>query len=53
VIWTDTFQVVMMFAGMVTVAVKGTVDAGGFSEIWQKVEASGRAEFFKYNSTYF
>jgi len=47
VIWTDTFQVVMMFAGMVAVVAKGTIDAGGFAEIWQKSEESGRIEFFE------
>lgn len=47
-IWTDTFQVVMMFAGMVAVVAKGTVDAGGFGNVWQKAEESGRIEFFKY-----
>jgi len=47
VIWTDTFQVLMMFGGMVAVVAKGTVDAGGFANTWQKAEESNRIEFFK------
>ncbi|CAB3362349.1 Hypothetical predicted protein [Cloeon dipterum] len=49
VIWTDTFQVLMMFAGMMAVVFKGTADAGGFGYVWQKAEETGRNEFFNMN----
>ncbi|XP_059475932.1 sodium-coupled monocarboxylate transporter 1-like isoform X1 [Neocloeon triangulifer] len=50
VIWTDTFQVLMMFAGMMAVVFKGTVDVGGADFVWQKTVESGRAEFFNMNT---
>ncbi|XP_059489775.1 sodium-coupled monocarboxylate transporter 1-like [Neocloeon triangulifer] len=46
VIWTDTFQVMMMFAGMVAVVIRGNSDVGGFGAVWSATQRSGRAEFF-------
>ncbi len=47
VMWTDTFQVVMMFAGLVAVLVKGSIDHDGFGNIWAYLEESERVEFLK------
>lgn len=47
VMWTDTFQVVMMFAGLIAILVKGSIDHGGFGNIWSYLYDSQRVEFFK------
>ncbi|TKR96406.1 hypothetical protein L596_010424 [Steinernema carpocapsae] len=44
VVWTDTLQAGVMFAGMLVVTVKGTFDVGGLSRIWEVAVVSGRAE---------
>ena len=50
VMWTDTFQVIIMFGSMMAVIIKGAMDAGGHNEIWDAVKNGSRAEFFKYDS---
>ena len=34
VMWTDAFQMTIVFAGVVAVAVKGTMELGGFQQVW-------------------
>ncbi|XP_024946270.1 sodium-coupled monocarboxylate transporter 1 [Cephus cinctus] len=46
VVWTDTIQTIVMFGGVVTVAVLGTAKVGGISEVWRRNVQSGRIEFF-------
>jgi Na+/proline symporter len=47
--WTDTFQVLMMFAGMLAVMIRGTLSLqGGITEVWEAAANSERLEFFKY-----
>ena len=46
VMWTDVFQVTMMFAGLVAVLIQGSIDYGGFSNIWKFLEEGNRVEFF-------
>lgn len=45
VLWTDTFQVGMMFAGLFAVVIKGTAEAGGLSVAWEHFQESGRVIF--------
>ena len=45
VIWTDVFQTVIIFVGIFTVLVKGTMDAGGFDTVWKIGTDTGRVEF--------
>ncbi|KAG8222829.1 hypothetical protein J437_LFUL005035, partial [Ladona fulva] len=49
VVWTDTFQVVILYGSMIAVLVKGTIDIGGISTVWERNEASGRNIFFNWN----
>ncbi|XP_064456516.1 sodium-coupled monocarboxylate transporter 1-like isoform X1 [Ornithodoros turicata] len=49
VIWTDVFQVLLMFGAMLTVAVKGSYDLGGFSKVIEKAREGQRLEFFNFN----
>ena len=45
VIWTDVFQSAIIFAGIFTVLVKGTMDVGGADKVWQIGTDSGRLQF--------
>ena len=45
VLWTDTFQVFMMFAGLLAVLIKGSIEVGGFEKAWQIAADSGRVTF--------
>ncbi|RUS84032.1 hypothetical protein EGW08_008210 [Elysia chlorotica] len=45
VIWTDVFQTAVIFAGIFTVLVKGTMDVGGPTKVWQIGLAGGRVRF--------
>lgn len=48
VVWTDTFQVIIMFAAMLVVILKGAHDVGGHGEVWNIASRGGRIEFLKY-----
>lgn len=43
-VWTDVIQITAMFGAMALVAIKGTIDVGGFSVVWQRNMDSGRIE---------
>jgi len=45
VLITDVFQSILMFASVICVAIKGTVDAGGFVEVWDIAKQGGRIQF--------
>ncbi|CAD5126563.1 DgyrCDS14658 [Dimorphilus gyrociliatus] len=45
VMWTDSFQIITMFAGLIAILVKGSLDFGGFGNIWRINEEGGRVEF--------
>ena len=45
VMWTDTFQIGMMFTGLFAVLIQGSINKGGFSQIWQDNADSGRVYF--------
>lgn len=47
VVWTDTFQVIVLYTAMVAVLVKGTVDMGGFSVVWERNAEGSRTTLFK------
>ncbi|XP_074659559.1 sodium-coupled monocarboxylate transporter 1-like [Tubulanus polymorphus] len=49
VMWTDTFQVCMMFAGLIAVIVQGCIDHGGWSNVWAANVAGDRIEFFNFD----
>ena len=48
VLWTDTFQLCMMFAGLIAVLVQGSVDKDGFGNIWKIMEKGQRLKWVKY-----
>ena len=47
VIWTDTFQVFVMFAGLIAIIIKGIDTIGGTRELYTRVKESQRIEFFE------
>ncbi|XP_044753033.1 sodium-coupled monocarboxylate transporter 1-like isoform X2 [Coccinella septempunctata] len=44
VVWTDVIQTIIMFGALILVVVKGTFDAGGFGNVWQRNWDSDRIE---------
>lgn len=44
-LWTDTFQVMVMFAGLFAIVIKGMNDVGGLSEAWKLFDESGRVDW--------
>ncbi|XP_078700496.1 sodium-coupled monocarboxylate transporter 1-like isoform X1 [Branchiostoma floridae x Branchiostoma belcheri] len=49
VIWTDVFQCVIMFAGMIAVLIKGSIQAGGIATVFRLAAESDRIEFFNFS----
>ena len=49
VIYTDVFQLIIMFAGLALVITKGIIDAGGLSELLDINSAGGRLDFFDFD----
>ncbi|XP_050394459.1 sodium-coupled monocarboxylate transporter 2 [Patella vulgata] len=45
VLWTDTFQVVMMITGLLAVLIRGSILVGGFANAWEIANDSGRVYF--------
>ena len=50
VVWTDVFQSVIMLAGLVIVAVTGSIEVGGLQKVWEINREHGRINFFEYVS---
>ncbi|KAI1301878.1 Sodium-coupled monocarboxylate transporter 1 [Halotydeus destructor] len=48
VVWTDTIQVFLMFAGLMAVMLRGFSLSGGVGEAFRIAQKAGRIEFFKY-----
>ncbi|PNF32377.1 hypothetical protein B7P43_G10101 [Cryptotermes secundus] len=46
VVWTDCFQVLILYSSMIAVLVKGTIDIGGVATVWERNNRSGRSDFF-------
>lgn len=47
VMWTDVVQVFLMFAGMIGIIVKGSIDHGGFGNIWNIMADGKRIDFYE------
>ena len=45
VLWTDSLQLTVMFAGLICVLVEGSKAAGGFSTAWNTAANNGRVYF--------
>ncbi|RWS23435.1 putative sodium-dependent multivitamin transporter-like protein [Leptotrombidium deliense] len=49
VLWTDVFQSFLMFASMIIVVVKGTMDVGGAHVVWQRAIDGNRIQFLNFD----
>ncbi|RMX60095.1 hypothetical protein pdam_00004501 [Pocillopora damicornis] len=49
VVWTDVFQSIIMLAGLITVAVSGSLEVGGLSKVWEINKKHGRINFSDFN----
>jgi len=47
VLWTDTFQIFVMYAGIIAVIIVGSISEGGGSVIWENARLSGRLDFYE------
>lgn len=48
VMWTDTFQMMVIIFGGIIVIIKGTVEVGGLSTAWDIAKRGDRIKFFEY-----
>ncbi|XP_014284646.1 sodium-coupled monocarboxylate transporter 2 [Halyomorpha halys] len=49
VVWIDSFQIVVLFVAMFAVLLKGTIDIGGVSVIWERSKEFNRTNFFNFS----
>ncbi|XP_062855073.1 sodium-coupled monocarboxylate transporter 2 [Trichomycterus rosablanca] len=49
VVWSDTFQMVVMVGGFLTVLIQGTEKSGGISEVWKTAEEGQRLNVFDFD----
>ncbi|PSN39975.1 hypothetical protein C0J52_13378 [Blattella germanica] len=49
VVWTDCFQVLILYSSMLAVLIKGTLDIGGISTVWERNLKTGRSDFFNWD----
>uniref|UniRef100_A0A4W3KB03 Sodium-coupled monocarboxylate transporter 1-like n=1 Tax=Callorhinchus milii TaxID=7868 RepID=A0A4W3KB03_CALMI len=49
VVWTDVFQVCVMFSGLLAVLIQGSIHFGGFRKIWSIAEDGGRLNFLDFD----
>ena len=47
VLWTDALQLCIMIAGIYVVLIYGTIEQGGFSNVWEANKLSGRLDFME------
>ncbi len=48
VVWTDTFQTIIMFIALVWIVVKGILNSGGLGQVWTDNWETDRLNLFKY-----
>lgn len=53
VVFTDTFQVFVMFGGLIAIIVEGTRQIGSFSDIYDLADRTERIEFFDFDPSPF
>ena len=47
VVWADTLQMTIVYAGMLTILVQGSIVLGGFSNAWDIADKGGRIVLFE------
>jgi len=46
IVWTDVFQIFIMYGGILAIVIQGLNQTGGFENVWRLAEESNRIEFF-------
>ena len=46
-LWADTFQMLIIYTGMVTIVIKGYLEVGGFDRAWRIADEGGRIQMFE------
>lgn len=46
-VWTDTFQTFIVMAGLIAIIAQGSIELGGFGEVWEIANAGGRIKFIE------
>jgi len=46
IVWTDVFQIFIMYGGILAIVIRGISQVGGLTKIWKVAENTGRIEFF-------
>ncbi|CAL4068790.1 unnamed protein product [Meganyctiphanes norvegica] len=49
VVYTDTFQAIFMFGGVIAVIIQGCIEMGGIDKVWEVDQAYGRIEFWNFD----
>ncbi|CAL1529752.1 unnamed protein product [Lymnaea stagnalis] len=49
VLWTDSFQVLMMIASLVAILIKGAILTGGWDETWKSLNRTNRLEYVNFD----
>ncbi|KAL1437895.1 hypothetical protein MTO96_048582 [Rhipicephalus appendiculatus] len=47
VVWTDVFQIALMFGSMIVVVLRGTIDLGGLGYVFDKAQEGGTSGIFQ------
>lgn len=48
VLWTDSFQTIMMVVGLMATLIQGCIEMGGFSNAWEIAKNNERVYFTEY-----
>jgi len=46
-VWTDVFQAVVMVMGFLVVTIEGSIQLGGYAEVWRICAENGRIDFIQ------
>lgn len=49
VVWTDVFQICLMFGSMLMIAIRGAHDIGGMKVVYNRASDGNRVEFFNFS----
>lgn len=49
VLWTDTVQMFILFAGVLAIDIRGLITIGGWGEMWEIAKAGERTSFFNFD----
>ena len=45
VIWTDTYQMLVIYGGLLALIIEGTTSAGGLRKVWEAAQNNSRLQF--------